>query len=331
MARSVPAPLATRWPEAGPDTALATVEDPRLAAARTGALAAGVPALALATLGAATAPLLAPLLSAVNAALPPLMGAALGDGLLMLGSVLLALPAALLARMAVSAQSDDPDQAQATAAGAGAATTLVAISAALLHAGGPAVALRSGVGFVGAFLAVATVGLAAFSAIPGRLLASRTALPGLYAGMGAAGTTALALTLAAGVADSAALAFPLLDAPRMWLFMALPHPLGDLASFAVVLGSLAPVTGLAARMLRTVGGPRVVPAVAAGVALTVLSPAVSCLALALLQAGTNAGIAANYLALAVGGLLGALPHILALAWGLRSPSTSGDRLPELTD
>lgn len=299
----------------------------RALAAWHGALGAGVPAVALCTLAVGLAPLAGGLAHGLfAAALPGMLAAVVTEAAGIGVAALLALPvAALAARQVKVVGRSSRDQAVATAAGIGMATFVTTGLGVLWHAGSLVALADAGVAAVGAILATGIVGGAAFGAVPARR-GAETAMPALYQGLGAAGASAGSLMVLAGVVDHLSLAFPVLDAPRMALYMAMPHPLGDLASVAVIMATMAPLTGLVTRAIARQMPDAPKAAVGAGVAATVLSPVVSFVTVALAMAATAPAAAVAHAAGAAGALLGALPNLVAVAWGLRGHGRK--RLPE---
>lgn len=293
-------------------------------AAAQGAVVTGLPALALAVGAVGALPLLAGTADALLAAfLPGLVVAPMLEGLVLLGVLGLSLPLAMLAQREVArVAADDLDRGRAAAAGVGMVTALVSGAAALTQVSGLAGLADAGTGIAGALLLTGVVGGAAFRALPA--LSRRDGVPALYSAASAAGLGAGALVVLAGWMDAAALAFPLLDWPRMALYMALPHPLGDMASVAVVVGSLAPVSylvGWGLRRLMPDARPR---DLGLGLALPLVSPVLSMAALALLFSLTNPGVAVAHAFMALGALLGALPNLAAVAWAMGTGSSRSD-------
>lgn len=323
MSRRSPAPHAAELvlaedPYAAHALVRATEDRAAARAAREGAVAAGVPALILAAGAVALGPALHGAVSAMlMTALPAMVAAAVSDVVAVGMAAAVALPlAAWAGRTSRAHAAQGPRAARAAAAGAGMATTAVAAGALAVHAGGLVGLLHLSTSVIAAVTASGVVGALATRAaaldLPGT-----DAAPAAYTAFGAAGATACTLMVAGGVMDHLALAFPLLDAPRMALYQALPHPLSDLASIAIVLATLAPVTWFTLAAL----GDRVRPEsrgpLMAGAALTALSPALSCVAIAMATLFVSPHVAANHLALAMGALLGALPHLAAGVVALR--------------
>lgn len=292
---------------------------------------AGAAALAALTLGPGLAGATTALLGAV---FPALVAAPLAEALALLAALAMALPAALAGATAARrrTQAGDPEGAQATAAGAGLAGAACSASAALaltqlgLASGGTAALAAIG--------ATAVVGGGAFlGAVPARRRAQ--AVPALYQALAATAATAGALVLAEGLTTHLALTYSLLDAPRQLLYLALPYPFSDLASAAVTLGMLAPVTWCLARAAARHTPRASRPALAAGALFVVASPALAALTAAIPAGLTAPAVAGNQLALALGALLGSLPHLAALAHGLGrraavpalAEGTSGGRSP----
>jgi hypothetical protein len=292
-------------------------EEAHALAAWKGALAAGTPVLALASLAVVMVPLLEPVCaSLMSALLPASMVAPMLDGGFFLVALALALPVAALAHRQVrNAVRFGEGRGRAAAAGVGMVTALVTGGAALTQASSLMALVDSGTAMAGALLVTGMVGATAFQALP-TCRSGEEEVPALYHAAASAGLGAGALLVLAGMVDAAALAFPILDLPRLVLYQALPSPLNDMASVAVILASLAPVTWLVTRGVRSLM-PRAHPAsIAAGLVVPLLSPAVSMLACAILFAPSALELTVVHVFMALGALLGAIPNLVAMGLAL---------------
>lgn len=308
-------------PAPSPMGTLASVDASRRRAAGLALVAAGVPPAVLLPFAGASVSWLAAWMDGLMPGDPMAATLLLVFTVCFLAPAMIALPlgaaGAWLARLR---RGEGLDVARASAAGTGAAAFLVASGWLLARARSGYELLVSAPLLVGACVFVAVAGGLPFAALgrdrPGR----RERVPALYQAMGAGAVNGLLLFGAATAWLALASAFGI-PTPE-WITGLLPGSVAEIAWFAVALGALAPVTRFAARRLSRLMAGCDRRALAAGLLLPALVPALSNAGFALLNAS------GAHLQAALGCLLGGLVHLAAVRGGL---ATGGKReLPALT-
>lgn len=294
----------------------------RRRAAWRGALLAGFPAVGMAFLAPSLHAWLIPSVAHLASAwLPSTMAPYALLAVLLAAPAVLAIPVGLLAaRAARTAARRDRDEGLAAAAGAGMAASAVAMGAVLQGASSASeLALRAPL-LAAAGLATGIVGSFAFAALPrARRGESEEGVPDLYHGMLAAGIGAPALLTGAAAWAATASLFPVLSPRVVQGFLS--SPFAEVATAALALGGLAPVTYAVARVLGGGKSEARRKAVALGLLATVMVPAVSLVGLAL----GHGSMAAPIGGLIAGCLMAVAPHAAALGAALLGPGSDRRR------